>query len=151
MMTICNPVICDERRGLIEHGGILAFVQTDHVVRFWLGDGQGVDYLAGEVRAQDGSRFLFGRIRYHQDDKIFGSEDHKVCSSLGAGPGLPDSTWSQAVEAMTALTAFSGIGEVHEVLVDGDVMKFFEIFKSRAPDLGYRLGITEREMKEDSP
>lgn len=141
MICVGNPVITLERRALLETGTILAFLNTDKVVRFWLGDAPGLDFLAGEALAPDGTRWLFGRLRYHVDDNVMPgtSGDRKEVSQIAAGPEVPAAQWQEVVDLYLSV-AEREVDRHQEVEVNGSPMQFMEKLQGMGRAFGWKFG-----------
>jgi len=85
VLTVGSAKLSDERRKAFELGGIICVIQGDKVRRVWHGVGDGRDLMVAEILAEDGSRWVMGRVRVHKDDKMFDSNDEKHSIALGIG------------------------------------------------------------------
>jgi len=150
-----NVKICEERNALLAAGAVIALTRSDHVVRFWSGSGPAVSFLAAECRADDGTRFMFGRLRHHADESAasFDGRDRKSVSQFACGAEIPEDTWKRAVDAYLAVARSIGpLRLLVEKAVGGDAVRFTEILQEQAlADEGHSVAIRLLEVPpEDS-
>ena len=151
MITIGEPHICEFRKMSLERGTVLAFAPTDHVTRFWLGNGvdrngRNVDLLFGEVRAEDGSMFFMGRVREHFDDKVWDTSDEKHIVQLGIGPGAFRTSegkrnWELSVGGILSSAKMYGMGRIYMTRVDGDQDAFINALCAKGPEFGIEISM----------
>jgi len=112
-MTIGSAKLSNDRRKAFQLGGIICVVQSDKVRRVWHGVGNGRDLMAAEIVAEDGSRWVMGRVRVHKDDKMFDSDDEKHSIALGIGSEVKDA--DEIVMKLIAAGAMMLKGEAVEI------------------------------------
>ena len=122
MLTIGNAKLSKERLKAFQAGGIICVIQSDKVRRLWHGIGADRDLMAAEIVAEDGCRWVMGRVRVHKDDKMFGSADEKHAIALGIGSDVNDADefTGGAVIVFGASLEVDGVVEIDAGMCDVD-------------------------------
>lgn len=108
-LAMLGNVGSPRERGEALQKSIIAFLEGDHATRIWWGAGKGVDFLAVEVKAKDGSRWFMGRMRYLKDNVLFGSDDEKEGVACACGPEVSDYEWRKLAWCYTAAALIDGV------------------------------------------
>jgi len=147
MLTVGSAKLSDERRRAFQTGGIICVIESDRVRRLWHGVGAGRDLMVAEILAEDGSRWIMGRIRVHRDDKLFDSDDEKYSIALGIGSDVKDADevvmktiaagammlGDNIVEFDTGLCDFAGLQKLLEDITYATGGQMASVHRDHAP------------------
>lgn len=143
MILLGSPTISPQRRRAFETGAIIAMLDGDRIDRLIFGTAAGADAMFVEYRiAEDDTRFLLGRYRIHQDDKLHESEDMKQVVQLAAGPEVPPDVWRQGTTS--ALWLGHGFFEWHEHDCGGcSPEEFYQILPEVMGQAGWDISLMQ--------
>lgn len=140
MIAMGSPTLTQERIDLLASGTVMALLDSDHVAQLWFGTGPGADYLAVESRAEDGSRFMFSRVRLIVDDKLWGSDDLKHTTQVACGPDVPDEDWDHAKSIVNSFVREEyGVEVQGPVQVDGGFERLTRVMQDTLTKAGWQV------------
>jgi hypothetical protein len=115
VICIGNVEFTDARKKAWEFGAIMTTIDGDKVRKLWHGTGPGCDFQAHEIITAEGVRIIEGRVRYHEDDKFFDSDDHKEPISFAMAPDMSDEEWEKARKIVLTVAGQLGIRKFYEL------------------------------------
>lgn len=150
MITVGNVKITKDREKALEMGGIMCILEKDKVRKFWHGLGRGRDLMLVETVADDGVRWVMGRVRVHRDDKLVDSDDHKEIVQVAFGSDVDANAIALCVDGVKALAVALGVEAIAEFDAGMcNVMEFQKLLKRVMDGTGGRMASGTLDPKTD--